>query len=174
MALWKESIQKEPFFTKTESREADLLPVEPMRRPKEHSNNKSNNKESVIAAGLTIEGKIGGEGDMRIGGRFKGDVEVQGEVVIESGACFSGEIRAGSVTIEGEVEGNINTEGQVKLLESGQLLGDLKAATLTVAAGSRMRGKVEFGWDERDTKKAEIKKGAERKVAEKGGNGVTL
>ena len=172
MALWKESIQKEPFFTKTESCEADFLPAEPIRGPKEHS--KNNNKESVIAAGLTIEGKIGGEGDVRIGGRFEGDVQVQGEVVIESGACFSGEIRAGSVTIEGEVEGNINTEGQVKLLESGQLLGDLKAATLTVAAGSRMRGKVEFGWDERDTKKAEIKKGAERKAAEKGGNGVTL
>jgi hypothetical protein len=25
--------------------------------------------------------------------------------------------------------------------------GDLKAGTLTVSAGSRMRGRVEFGWD---------------------------
>jgi hypothetical protein len=31
------------------------------------------------------------------------------------------------------------------------LNGDLKAGTLTVASGSRMRGRVEFGWgDERD------------------------
>jgi cytoskeletal protein CcmA (bactofilin family) len=36
---------------------------------------------------------------------------------------------------------------QVRLLESGQLIGDLKAPTLTVAAGSRMRGHVEFGWN---------------------------
>jgi hypothetical protein len=28
------------------------------------------------------------------------------------------------------------------------LIGDLKATTLTVAAGSRMRGHVEFGWSE--------------------------
>ena len=29
------------------------------------------------------------------------------------------------------------------------LTGDLKAGSLTVSAGSRMRGKVEFGWDDK-------------------------
>jgi hypothetical protein len=29
------------------------------------------------------------------------------------------------------------------------LNGDLKAGSLTVAAGSRMRGRAEFGWDEK-------------------------
>jgi cytoskeletal protein CcmA (bactofilin family) len=48
--------------------------------------------------------------------------------------------------VSGEVNGNIVSSGQVKLLETGQLTGDLKASTLTVAAGSRMRGNVEFGW----------------------------
>ena len=46
----------------------------------------------------------------------------------------------------GELNGNVTAGAQVKLLESAQLTGDLKAATLTVAAGSRMRGHVEFGW----------------------------
>lgn len=32
------------------------------------------------------------------------------------------------------------------------IAGDVKAGSLTVAAGSRMRGQVEFGWDERSTK----------------------
>ena len=32
-------------------------------------------KESIIAADLTIEGKIEGTGDVRIAGRFKGDVK---------------------------------------------------------------------------------------------------
>ena len=30
------------------------------------------------------------------------------------------------------------------------LTGDVKAASFTVAAGSRMRGQVEFGWDEKE------------------------
>jgi hypothetical protein len=36
----------------------------------------------------------------------------------------------------------------VELLETGILNGDLKAGSLIVAAGSRMRGRAEFGWSE--------------------------
>ena len=36
-------------------------------------------KESLIAADLTIEGKIEGAGHVRIAGRFKGDVNVAGQ-----------------------------------------------------------------------------------------------
>jgi hypothetical protein len=32
------------------------------------------------------------------------------------------------------------------------IAGDVKAGSLAVAAGSRMRGQVEFGWDEKATK----------------------
>jgi cytoskeletal protein CcmA (bactofilin family) len=107
-------------------------------------------KESLIAADLTIEGKIEGTGHVRIAGRFKGDVHVQGNLTIESGAKLSGGVRASTVIIGGELEGNIDAASRVELLETGVLNGDLKAGSLTVAAGSRMRGQVEFGWDERE------------------------
>ena len=35
--------------------------------------------------------------------------------------------------------------------------GDVKAGSLTVAAGSRMRGQVEFGWEGESRTKAETK-----------------
>ena len=35
-----------------------------------------------------------------------------------------------------------------ELLASGVLIGDVKSGSLTVAAGSRMRGQADFGWDE--------------------------
>ncbi len=57
------------------------------------------------------------------------------------------------VTIEGELEGTVVASGQVTLAESGQVIGDLKAKTLTVAAGSRMRGNVEFGWNDSEAGK---------------------
>jgi cytoskeletal protein CcmA (bactofilin family) len=50
------------------------------------------------------------------------------------------------VAIGGEVEGNIESAASVELMSTGVLNGDLKAGTLTVASGSRMRGRVEFGW----------------------------
>jgi cytoskeletal protein CcmA (bactofilin family) len=106
-------------------------------------------KESLIAEELTIEGKIEGTGHVRIAGRFKGDVSVKGNLAIEAGATLTGGVRANTVTIGGQLEGNIEGATRVELLETGILNGDLSADSLTVAAGSRMRGKVEFGWDKK-------------------------
>ncbi len=113
----------------------------------------SENRESLIAPGLTIEGKIKGTGHVRIAGRFKGEVSMKGDLTIEQGAHISGEIRAENIVVRGEVEGHIHATARVELSESGVLTGDVKASSLTVAAGSRMRGKVEFGWDEGEAHK---------------------
>jgi cytoskeletal protein CcmA (bactofilin family) len=104
--------------------------------------------ESIVAAGLTIEGKIEGSGNIRVAGRFKGTVNVRGELTIEPGASIDGEVKADTVFVGGEVRGQIVSTSLIEFRESGTLIGDLKAGSLTVAAGSKMRGKVEFGWKE--------------------------
>jgi len=104
--------------------------------------------ESLVAKGLTIEGKIEGTGDVRIAGRFKGTVNVKGEFRIEPGASIEGEVSADTVLVGGEVSGKIIAASRVDLQESGSFIGDLTAGSLTVAAGSKMRGNVEFGWKE--------------------------
>jgi cytoskeletal protein CcmA (bactofilin family) len=107
--------------------------------------------ESVIAAELAIEGKIVGGGDVRIAGRFKGDVQVDGNFRIDPGARLEGQVRAGVVVVGGELQGNIDAAKQLDVLSTGVIVGDVKAASITVAAGSRMRGHVEFGWDDKHT-----------------------
>ncbi len=124
--------------------------------------NKAGVSESVIAAGLIIEGKIEGDGNVRVAGRFKGQVNVKGEVTIEPGASIDGELHADTVLVGGEVRGQIQAGSRVELKDSGSLIGDLKAGTLTVAAGSKMRGKVEFGWKDgeiENVKQAELRLG---------------
>ena len=113
-------------------------------------------RESVTAADLAIEGKIEGAGHVRIAGKFKGDIKVQGNLSIDQGAKVSGGVSANKVTLAGELEGNITSAKQVELLPSGAINGDLKAGSLTVAAGSRIRGHVECGWgDAKPIPKAE-------------------
>jgi cytoskeletal protein CcmA (bactofilin family) len=119
---------------------------EALRRPQ---GGRGELKESLISADLTIEGKIEGAGHVRIAGSFKGDVNVQGNLTIESGAKITGQVRANTVVVAGELHGNIEAAVRVELLETGMVVGDVKAASLTVAAGSRMRGQVEFGWTEK-------------------------
>jgi cytoskeletal protein CcmA (bactofilin family) len=153
MAIWKETNKPEGSVTPFESVRDNPPAAEPAPAPARHS---ADSRASVIGNGLVIEGKIEGEGDVHIAGSFKGDVRVNGDVTVEPGARISAEISAVTVTVGGQVEGNINASTQVKLLQSGQLIGDLKAKSLTVAAGSRMRGRVEFGWDEHESKKIEL------------------
>jgi len=108
-------------------------------------------KESVLASGLTFEGKIEGSGHVRIAGRFKGDVKVDGTLTVESGAHLAGSVHAGSVVIAGEIEGNIESAHRVELHQTAVVNGDVNAGSLAVAGGARMRGRAEFGWSETGT-----------------------
>ncbi len=153
MALWKETDKPgappvPSIPTPTAAREPDRSPPPAPPRPVDtQAKSQRVEKESVIAAGLAIEGKIEGAGHVRIAGNFTGDVHVEGNLTIEPGAKLTGGVRAKTVAVGGELEGNIDAASAVELTSTGVLNGDLKAGTLTVAAGSRMRGRVEFGWD---------------------------
>jgi cytoskeletal protein CcmA (bactofilin family) len=118
-------------------------------------------KESVISAGLTIEGKIVGSGHVRVAGKFKGDVQVDGNLHIDAGARLEGQVRASEVIVAGELQGNIENAKRVEVQQGGVITGDVKAGQLTVAAGARMRGAVEFGWEDPATGKvADLKPAA--------------
>ena len=160
MALWKDTTtQAGPGPAQTlsntvaaphrEPEKTNVAPIspDPVRRPVKEAQ-RLDMKESVLASDLTIEGKIVGSGHVRIAGRFKGDVQVDGNVTLDTGAHLEGQVKASVVVVGGELVGNIENAKRVELLEGGVINGDVKAGSLTVAAGSRMRGQVEFGWDD--------------------------
>jgi cytoskeletal protein CcmA (bactofilin family) len=155
MALWKDESAREPNRPEPAVKAPEKLSVlsavgESTPRPAAAQPRADvSTKESIIAAGLTIEGKIEGAGHVRIAGDFKGDVNVQGNLTIEPGAHLTGGVKADTVVVGGQLDGNIDAASRVELLQTGVLNGELKAGSLTVAAGSRMRGKAEFGWDEK-------------------------
>jgi len=165
MALWKDTgsssgpaaggtpVPATPTVTELHTKPLERVPepaapAETLRRPVP-APPRAAPTESLIAAELTIEGKISGSGDVRIAGRFKGDVQVDGNFRIDAGARLEGQVRAGVVIVGGELQGNIDAAKQVDVLATGIIVGDVKAASITVAAGSRMRGHVEFGWDDK-------------------------
>lgn len=154
MAIWKDIVAKDSNQPDTAP---DVLP--PVSRPRPEAVTPSPQshvtpaarkdlKESVIATGLTFEGKIDGSGHVRISGKFKGDVHVDGTLTVDAGAHLTGAVRAASVVVAGEIEGNIEGAQRVELHQSGIVNGDISAGSLTVADGARMRGRAEFGWNE--------------------------
>lgn len=161
MAIWKDIVAKDS--TQPEAAPPSVPPPLNVNRPRPEavpappppqaaSAPRKDMKESVIAAGLTFEGKIEGSGHVRISGRFKGDVQVDGTLTVEAGAHLAGSVRAGAVVVAGEIEGNIEGAKRVELHQSGVVNGDVTAGSLTVADGARMRGRSEFGWSDTGTK----------------------
>jgi cytoskeletal protein CcmA (bactofilin family) len=144
MALWKEPV-KSPSSTLQDPPDLARFDVpDPAEAPapvKAVASNPAPSPvhsaaESHISPDLVIEGKIEGAGHVRIAGRFKGDINVRGDLTIENGAKVNGSVRAERVTVAGE------------LLQTGALTGDVKSKTFSVAKGSRMRGHAEFGWED--------------------------
>ncbi len=154
MALWKDSNSSGSGFASGSaaaspggSRDAALNVAPLSDAPRRSGRDRAEAKESVLAAGLTLEGKINGTGHLRVAGRFKGDVNIDGTFTLDPGARIEGHIKAAAVIVGGELIGNIIDAEQVDLREGGRIEGDIKAGAFTVASGARMRGKVEFGWD---------------------------
>ena len=174
MALWKDTnIGTVPASTtpgvapapgharEPEKTNVASLSPEPARRPTQAPApapaHRHDTKESFLSSDLTIEGKIVGSGHVRIAGRFKGDVQVDGNVSLDTGARLEGQVKAHVVSVAGELIGNIENAKRVDLLETGVINGDVKAGSLTVAAGSRMRGQVEFGYEGETRTKSDTK-----------------
>ena len=162
MSLWKDNTARQTPALAPETKEPtrfdapskpELAPS-PAAAPIARVDKGLPRKETVIATDITIEGKIEGGGSVRIAGKFKGNVGVQGDLTIETGAKLTGSVRADNVTIAGELEGNVEEASHIDLSPTGVVTGDLKAGSLTVAAGARMRGQVEFGWDDGKVPKA--------------------
>ncbi len=175
MSLWKDNTAarqpstsadelKEP--TRFDAASKPEFAANPVPAPVARAEHSAARKESRIAADITIEGKIEGGGSVRIAGKFKGDVNVQGDLTIEPGAKLTGSVRADKVTIAGELEGNVEEASLVTLLETGVVIGDLRAGSLSVAAGARVRGQAEFGWDESPSK------GAKQRIGQRAESGT--
>src|SRR5258708_6238564 len=148
MALWKDT-NAGTATAPTTPRAAPATAPTPLREPeKTHAAalspqpaqptqpaQRHDMKESHISADLTIEGKITGTGHVRIAGRFKGDVHVDGNLSLDAGARLEGQVKASIVSVGGELIGNIDNAKRVELLETVVINGDVRAASLDVGAG---------------------------------------
>ena len=119
MALWKGPEMEKPATAAVPNTSSNPAgqPAPAPTRIQDVSRNapRQELKETIISAGLSIDGKIEGSGHVRIAGQFNGDVHVDGNLTIEPGAKLTGGVRAKTVTVGGELEGNIDTASMVEL-----------------------------------------------------------
>ena len=97
---------------------------------------------AVLGGGLTLRGEIAGEGDFHIYGRFEGEIDVSGRVVVSEAAQVDANINAASILIAGKVRGNLSASTHLDILPTGVLTGTLKAGSFSAAEGSSVKGEI--------------------------------
>jgi cytoskeletal protein CcmA (bactofilin family) len=96
----------------------------------------------VVGAALSFRGELSGEGDFHIAGKFEGEINVTGRVVVSEGAQVDANINALAIVIGGAVRGNLSASTRVEILPTGVLTGTLKTGSFTAADGASVKGEV--------------------------------
>lgn len=97
---------------------------------------------SVLGEGISWQGKISGQGGVRIEGAFDGEISVRGLVVIaEGGRVTCDHIRAETVIIAGSVKGNITAQ-KVEIANTGRMWGSVVTARFSTDEGAFLKGKI--------------------------------
>lgn len=105
----------------------------------------------VIGEGLVVKGEVSGEGDLRVGGRFEGEITLTGTLYVDAGAELDANVTATAIVIGGLVRGNLSATSRVEILPTGTLTGTLRSGSFTAAEGATVKGEV---WVERPSRPA--------------------
>ncbi len=103
--------------------------------------------DSDFEGGLTFQGTI------RIDGRYKGNISVDGTLIVGPTGKVQAEISAAKMIINGEVTGNMTAEKNIEVHASGKVYGNLTAPTVTIHEGAVFQGYCHTGKKRDDPQK---------------------
>jgi cytoskeletal protein CcmA (bactofilin family) len=95
---------------------------------------------TLLGKGSEFEGKLTFEGQVRIDGKFNGQIVTKDTLVIGDGARVNAEIQAGTVIINGMVEGNVRATSIIEVHQPGRVKGNLETPALAMDRGVIFEG----------------------------------
>ncbi len=101
---------------------------------------KAGDVHTLLGKGSEFEGKLSFEGQVRIDGRFSGQISTKDTLVVGEGARVNAEISAGHVIVNGTVEGNIKATNMVELHPPARVKGSIEAPALSIDKGVIFEG----------------------------------
>jgi cytoskeletal protein CcmA (bactofilin family) len=102
---------------------------------------------TILGKESEFDGKLTFDGQVRIDGKFQGQINTKDTLVIGDGARVNAEINAGTVIVNGSVEGNIKAAQLIELHQPGRVKGNLETPALSIDRGVIFEGscKMEGG-----------------------------
>ena len=98
---------------------------------------------TIIDAQADVEGTLKGK-DAQVLGRFRGQIELTGRLVLGEGARVDARVVADAVEIAGEFKGELKARS-LSVLERGRVEGSIDAQRLAMREGALLNGSVNAG-----------------------------
>ena len=97
---------------------------------------------SVISKDVNFNGKLSSESGIRIEGKFEGELDIKGLLVIgEKAVVTCKEIKALKIIISGEVHSKIIAD-KIEIRATGKVWGDIDAVSFQIEEGAFLHGQV--------------------------------
>ncbi len=125
-------------------------------------NETDNSTINLISAGTDITGDVKSNGDIRIDGSLKGNLNTKGKVVIGPTGKVNGEVICKNSEVSGVVEGKITVSQLLNLKASSKIVGDIVTAKLSIEPGAIFSGYCKMSDVENDGAAAIKEKEAEK------------
>lgn len=104
---------------------------------------------TIIGEGITIEnGEIKGTGNVRIDGKFSGNINLEGHIVIGEKGLVKGKISANSGLLAGEFIGELNIKDSVHLASESKVSGLVKSNKVIIDEDAIFNGNCTMLTDE--------------------------
>jgi cytoskeletal protein CcmA (bactofilin family) len=109
---------------------------------------------SIIGEGSVFEGEFYVSGNIRIDGKFEGEIKTEDTLIIGETGKVKTNIHANNVMLAGTLIGDIHATQEVRLTETGKVLGDINAPFLQLSRGVSVKGNINItGAQKKDIKK---------------------
>jgi cytoskeletal protein CcmA (bactofilin family) len=96
--------------------------------------------ETVVSAGMRIDGELKSNGSIKIDGLVSGKVHTLQDLTVGPHAQIDADLIAVNATIAGVVNGNVTVKGAVAILETGRVVGNISCGSLAIAPGAYFSG----------------------------------
>jgi len=100
---------------------------------------------AFLGSDSEFEGRLSFQGTIRIDGRYKGNISVDGTLIVGPSGRLNADISASNMVISGEVTGNMKANTNIEVHASGKVYGNLVAPTVTIHTGAVFQGQCQAG-----------------------------
>ena len=107
------------------------------------SGNKKDAKEEIntlLGVGTEFEGKLSFEGAVRIDGKFTGEIQSSGMLIIGEKAVVRAEIQAGVILVYGEAQGRMIARNRIEGYAPAKIFGEIHTPVLVFGEGVIFQG----------------------------------